>query len=414
MSKVLPKLRTDIDFLPSPSPEHPGLLLRDPYHYSSAMLVIPPALVPALGFLDGQQTDLDLQADLCRRTGQLVGGGVIENFVRTLQTQGFLETGEFHQMREARHAEFRDAPARAPVHVGSGYPDHPEALRSQFAEYFEFCEKPAANPPAALGLAAPHVSPAGGWRGYATAYSRLAPPLADKTFVLLGTSHYGPPERFGLTRKPFATPLGTLEVDTGIVDRLAERGGEAVLMEDYCHAIEHSIEFQCVFLQYALGSGFRILPILCGPFAESLAMGRLPESNGAVGRFFDVLAELAEQEGSRLSWVLGIDLAHIGRRYGDPFAAEAERGRMTSVREQDLERLGRACAGDSQGFFELLLPEQDRLRWCGYSALYTFLKAVPAARGNLLHYEQWNIDPESVVTFAALEFFRDGVSEPRP
>ena len=55
--------------------------------------------------------------------------------------------------------------------------------------------------------------------------------------------------------------------------------------------------------------------------------------------------------------------------------------------------------------------EQDRLRWCGYSALYTFLKAVPEARGSLLHYEQWNIDPESVVSFAALEFVRDGAGE---
>ena len=411
MSKALPRLRADIDVMPSPSPEQPGLLVRDPYRYSPAMLIIPPALIASLAFFNGEQTDLDLKADLYRRTGQLVGGEVIDSFVQTLQSQGFLETEEYYRMREARQQDFRDAPARGPSHAGAAYPDQPEELRSQCREYFESCENSIPDPPGVIALAAPHVSPFGGWKGYATAYRRLAPSLADKTFVVLGTSHYGAPQRFGLTRKPFVTPLGTLEVDAPRVDWLAERAGDAVLMEDYCHAIEHSIEFQCVFVQYVLGAGVRILPILCGPFFESLASGRLPESHPAVARFFDALGELAEREGPRLFWILGIDLAHIGKRYGDRFSASAGQGPMAVVREQDCERLGRACAGDREGFFELLHPEQDRLRWCGYSALYTFLKAVPEARGNLLHYEQWNIDPESVVSFAALEFFRDGANQ---
>lgn len=395
-------------------PSPPGLLLRDPFRYSPAMLVIPPVLAPSLAFFNGVQTELDLKADLYRRTGQLVSSEVIETFERTLREQGFLETDEYYRMREARVLEFRDAAARAPSHAGSAYPEQPEEVRKQFAEFFDSCENSAPDPPGVIGLAAPHVSPFGGWKGYGTAYRRLAPALAGKTFVVLGTSHYGRPERFGLTRKPFVTPLGTLHVDTPLVDWLAERAGDAVLMEDYCHAIEHSIEFQCVFLQHVLGSGVRILPILCGPFFESLVSGRLPESHPGVARFLDALGELAAREGSRLFWILGIDLAHIGKRYGDRFAEQAEQGRMIAVREQDLERLRRACTGDREGFFELLHPEQDRLRWCGYSALYTFLKAVPEARGNLLHYEQWNIDPESVVSFAALEFVRDGMSEPRP
>jgi hypothetical protein len=410
MSKVLPRLRAELDGMPSPVPEQPGLLLRDPFRYSPAMLIIPPALIPSLAFFNGEQTELDLKADLYRRTGQLVGGEVVETFVRTLREQGFLETDEYYGMREARQQEFRDAPARAPSHAGSAYPDHPEELQGQFQEYLEASENSIPDPPDVIGLAAPHVSPFGGWKSYGTVYRRLTPSLADRTFVVLGTSHYGAPERFGLTCKPFATPLGRLEVDTPLVDWLAERAGDAAVMEDYCHAIEHSIEFQCVFLQHVLGSGIRILPILCGPFFESLVSGRPPESNSGVARFLDALGELAEREGPRLFWILGIDLAHIGRRYGDRFAARAEEGRLAAVRRQDRERLSRACAGDREGFFELVHPEQDRLRWCGYSALYTFLKAVPQARGTLLHYEQWNIDPESVVSFAALEFVRNGTA----
>jgi AmmeMemoRadiSam system protein B len=120
-----------------------------------------------------------------------------------------------------------------------------------------------------------------------------------------------------LTRKPFETPLGSLEVDDARLDRLQSLAGDAIVMEDYCHAIEHSIEFQCIFLQHALGSRVRILPILCGPFAEATFNQIEPERDERVKRFFDALATLDEVDGRELLWVLGVDLSHIGRRYGD-------------------------------------------------------------------------------------------------
>lgn len=47
---------------------------------------------------------------------------------------------------------------------------------------------------------------------------------------------------------------------------------------------------------------------------------------------------------------------------------------------------------------------RDDLKWCGSSPFYTFLKALPNARGMVNHYEQWNIDAQSVVTFADMSF----------
>jgi AmmeMemoRadiSam system protein B len=409
MSKRLPQLRASLDIFPSPVPEKPGLLLRDPFRYTADIIIIPPLLASGLLYFDGQSTDLDLQAHLSSLAGQLVFSEIVDELLDALRTRGFLETEEFAQMRVRRHAEFAAAPQRWPAHAGAAYPDQAESLRLKLDEYLRNGDghaPPSGSPapPPLIGLAAPHVSPEGGWRCYAAAYGRLGSGLADKTIVLLGTSHYGEPEKFGLTRKPFVTPLGTLEVDTGLVDGIAARAGEAVVMEDYCHAIEHSLEFQCLFLQQALGSAFKIVPILCGPFADSLRSGRPPESDAKVARFFQVLGELAEQHRARLFWVLGIDLAHMGRRYGDALAARAERGQMLEVREQDAARLRQVCAGEAAGLFELVKPEHDRLKWCGFSPLYTFLQTVPGARGHLIRYDQWNIDEQSVVSFAALEF----------
>ena len=47
---------------------------------------------------------------------------------------------------------------------------------------------------------------------------------------------------------------------------------------------------------------------------------------------------------------------------------------------------------------------RDDLKWCGSSPFYTFLKTAPEMRGDLLRYEQWNIDDRSVVSFAGMAF----------
>ncbi len=393
----------NLDFMPSPVPERPGLLIRDSFQYSDATLIIPPALVSALEFFDGKSTELDLREHLVRLTGSLEVGGLQQQMVEALETSGFVENEVYERLRETRHREFAEASERSPAHAGSAYPDDPASLRTTMQMYLDGPALEIRETPL-LGIAAPHVSPEGGWASYRAAYRRLTPDLGERTFVILGTSHYGTPDRFGLTRKPFVTPWGAAETDRRRVDWLAERAGDAVLMEDYCHAIEHSIEFQVVFLQYLFGPRVRVLPILCGSFARSVYLGGMPEDDEAVRRFLDALGELGARDAGSLVWVLGIDLAHIGRRYQDPFAAVAEQGPMLEVRARDAERLARVNAGDAEGFWRLVQQGQDDLKWCGSSPLYTFLRAAPGARGTLERYEQWNIDEQSVVTFAGIAF----------
>lgn len=406
MTQILPTLRAGLDIFPSPVAEKPGLLIRDPYRYAEDILVIPPLLAAALNYFDGESTVLDAQAYLTKLAGQLVPSELIQSMLNVLKAGGFLETEEFFELRRRREAEFTAAPIRLPVHSGSGYPDDPQELTSTLSEYLRDFQSPPSDP--IIGLAAPHVSPWGGWQSYAAAYGRLSGAArqhaANKTIVLLGTSHYGRPERFGLTRKPFVTPFGEIEPDLQLIDWLASKSNDSVVMEDYCHSMEHSIEFQCVFLQQMLGAEFKILPILCGPFAKALYTGEPPENDDQVLRFFDALGEMAELHASKLFWVLGVDLTHIGVRYGDQLVARADEDEMLEVKEEDRQRLQLVSEGRSEEFFEMVKPEQDRLKWCGFSPIYTFLRSVENARGELLRYDQWNIDEQSVVSFAAMEF----------
>ncbi len=338
MPDHLPRLRMELDFMPSPDPERPGLFIRDPYRFTDSMLLVPPQLVATLACFDGEQTELDLRQSLVQATGEIQVGDLEKHLTDTLSEAGFLIDDRFQALREGRIREFAAADKREASHAGSAYPDDPAEVREQLIEYMG-ADLALPNRDGLTAIAAPHVSIFGGWESYRDAYNKLSSSYRDRVFVILGTSHYGQPDRFGLTRKPFVTPLGEAMTETALVDRLEERAPGAINMEDYCHAIEHSIEFQVLFLQHLYGPNVRILPILCGPFARSLYQGGKPEDDDAVRRFLGELGELAVSEGDRLFWVLGIDMAHMGRRYGDALVAQ---GRSRRNDRSGASAIGRA------------------------------------------------------------------------
>jgi MEMO1 family protein len=404
VSEVLPRLRFNLDFVPSTDPARPGLYIRDPYHYSDATLLVPPPLVQALECFDGMQSTLELRSELARITGEIQVGDLEKHLFDSLNDAGFLENERYLELKQSREDEFARQAERPAVFAGSAYPGDGVKLGDLLRRRIGSIEGNAG----AIGIAAPHASPDGAWDTYRAAYQSL-PSLdeaAGRTFVILGTSHYGAPDRFGMTRKTFSTPFGTARTNVAFVDELERAAPDAVRMEDYCHAVEHSIEFQVVFLQHLYGPEVGILPILCGPYVKSIYDGVMPEQNEGVARFIEALGNLASRESDRLFWLLAVDMSHMGRRYGDPFRAKANLGEMVAIEQRDRQRIDRISAGDVRGYWSFVQDGNDDLKWCGASPIYTFMKALPGARGELLNYCQWQIDPESVVTFAGMKFTR--------
>jgi AmmeMemoRadiSam system protein B len=400
---MLAALRHDLDILPSPSREQPGILIRDPMRYSDAMIVVPWAFARCLDLFDGDHSELDLREALIREIGAADAGPLLIQLIAALRDNAFLEDEVFAAARDRRHREFAASATRPAAHAGSGYPDDREELDATMRAYIDPADLDS-DSAKITAIAAPHVSPFGGWECYRAAYRKLPRDAAGRTFIILGTSHYGPMDLFGLTRKRFETPLGLTQPDLGIIDRLSARAAAGITPEDYYHSVEHSIEFQVLFLQWLYGPEIRIVPILCGSFARSIYYGGKPEATDGVHRFFEELSEIADREKDRLTWVLGVDMAHIGKRYGDAAAAHANQGRMAEVAERDHARNARIIAGDAGGFWDLVQQNRDDLRWCGSSPFYTFLKTNPHLRGAVERYEQWNIDESSVVSFAGMSF----------
>src|SRR3982751_5483079 len=332
----------------SPDPDRPGLYIRDPYHYSDATLLVPPPLVQALECFDGQQTAVDLRAELVRITGEIQVGELEQHLFDSLNEAGFLENDRYRELKIQREKKFAAEPMREPAFAGAAYPESPVKL----ADLLTSRVGASLGNPDTIAIAAPHASPEGGWDSYRAAY-RALPPVADagdKIFIVLGTSHYGAPDHFGLTRKHFVTPFGAARTETRLVNELDKAAPLAIRMEDYCHAVEHSIEFQIVFLQHLYGPNVRVLPILCGPFVKSIYEGGMPEENEHVARFFDALSNIGIRESQNLFWILGVDMAHMGVRYGDNLRATANIGEMLAIEARDRQRIDQINSGGIRAY----------------------------------------------------------------
>jgi AmmeMemoRadiSam system protein B len=249
------------------------------------------------------------------------------------------------------------------------------------------------------------------WRaaaGYGHAYRALAEGLRAgvDTFVLLGTSHAPMRRPFAVCPKAFETPLGPLLPDLDALGALSGKTRFDLREDEYLHKGEHSLEFQAVFLRHVLGAraeGARIVPVLCG-LGAAQATGSDPARDPEAESFLSALAALVEARAGRVMVIAGADLAHVGPRFGDGRPLDA-RGRA-ELRARDAESVDLALGLDAPGFFRQVASDLGTRRVCGLGPIYTMLRALRAARGERLHYDQ-HVDPDegSIVSHASLAFY---------
>src|SRR5687768_6152174 len=103
--------------MPSPLPERPGLLVRDPFRYAAGIMILPPPLVPCLLMFDGSHRESDLAALLADVTGERDGAPLAVHLDRTLSEGGFLHDDAYRARRAQRHREFAADEVRPPVHA---------------------------------------------------------------------------------------------------------------------------------------------------------------------------------------------------------------------------------------------------------------------------------------------------------
>lgn len=129
----------------------------------------------------------------------------------------------------------------------------------------------------------------------------------------------------------------------------------------------------------------------------------MPEKNFAVSSFLQRLRDLAEKESRRVCFVAGVDLAHVGRQFGDREPITDEFLKWVEAEDQSL--VSRLAALDAPGFFNEIAKDQDRRRICGFSPLYSLIHLLSGAEGKHLKYSQaFTPETGSAVTFTSMIF----------
>lgn len=401
-----------------------AVLLSDPSGIATQPVAVSPDAIPLLSLLDGSVSLDDLVALVDRETGDPRTGENVRRLVQVLDEQLLLESPRYFAERDRVAAEYRALPARPAALAGVSYPADPAELRG-FLEQQETVARawksgtksspglaePAPTSPSADGapraLAAPHIDLRRGGSVIARAYLEFdgvpAEALPDVVFVF-GVGHMLIEEPFALTDKPFDTPLGIVDVEVDAVRSIVEAGGPALLAEEMSQRDEHSIEFQAVALRRRFGERpLRIVPLLCGGFHELVRLERRPAEEPkieAVIAATKAAAAALVAQGKSVAFVAGVDLSHVGARFGDE--GELDQAALAEIEKLDRAALDAAVRGDAEGWFDAIAAHGDSTRICGFAAMYAMLRVAEPGPGRLLAYEQ-SLEPGgSVVTYGAV------------
>jgi AmmeMemoRadiSam system protein B len=393
------------------------IYLKDPQNFATPIGISPVGYF-ILSHFDGRHSFLDIQEAYCRKFGALLLSDELSSFIEMLDSHYYIYSERFLRHQKEVIEKFLRESTRAPAHAGRVYKVDAAELKVQLDSFFTSRDGPGlpsrenrARTPKAI--VAPHIDFQRGGAGYAWAYKSLAESDGADLYIILGTSHWSGEKPFVLTDKDFFTPLGTVETDRDFTKRLQELSKDDLFADEYLHRTEHSLEFQVVFLKYIaqrraelLGhkeKPFKMVPILVSSFHPMLQSRTLPENTPAVKSFLNAMQELLGQEKRKVCFVAGVDLAHVGRQFGDSTPLTPDF--LKWVEKEDSRLIERLALLDGPGFFQEVAKDQDKRRICGFSPLYSLIQLLSGNRGRNLKYSQaFTPETGSAVTFTSMIF----------
>jgi len=387
-----PLLR-QIDLIPGEYEGQPVFFLRDPVGIVDEIIALPQAIVFLLAMMDGEHDLRDLQAEATKRSETLVPLEEIEKLVSFLDEKGFLWSKTFEEVKEKAYQSWFQLRLRPMAHANSAYPLEEGPAREFISQILGFVQPNGGQPPRIL--IAPHIDLRVGFRSYAEAYQRFHLPAGSRV-IILGVGHYLD-FPFSVLTKDMATPFGVLRNDRGGLLYLARSKNLELFPDHLAHKLEHSLEFQALFIHYLKGQEVTALPFLIGSFHL------LKQREDLLEGLLEGLLELLDE---RTYLVLGIDFCHLGLRYGDP--TPLDQGLAEKALTLDLEMMELAFEGKAEELEKLILSSFP-MKVCGASTLYLVGKLIEKGgfkgKGEIFYQEMLPFGEGSGVSVASAGYF---------
>lgn len=170
--------------------------------------------------------------------------------------------------------------AREARFAGKFYPDDSADLLKILEGYFAECKSEnSGTADSDLGtrqlraLISPHAGYVFSGQVAGCSFAQIPENKTYKHVFVLASSHsYSFKGAAVYTAGKYKTPLGEIDVDTNLAKQLI-KNSEYFFERDEAHENEHSLEVQLPFLQYKLGDGFLLVPIILGTHDPEICRG---------------------------------------------------------------------------------------------------------------------------------------------
>jgi len=385
-------------------------LLVDPFGIAPAGFGVTEKELGFLRLMNGVRTMGEISSAARDLRGEAVSVREVADLARRLEEGLLLQNEESREAYRRSEEAFRSESERPMRHHGECYPAEPAAFEDALRDWLQ----PPAGPGApdfsrpgrrVTGLFAPHIDPLVAGPAYARAYKPAVEDDANDLFVILGTAHYRDVNPFILTEKPFRTPWGLVETDREFAAELRAACRADLSRDELIHKVEHSVEFQVVLLDAFLRGRrpFKIVPLLVSSFAGAIEDGANPGDDPLVADFLEALAGTLESRRGRACIVAGVDLAHLGLKFGDDEKPDARN--LEDLEAADRRSLACACVPDADAFWEDVMADENARRICGVAPMYLAAKLLEGSRGEVVAYGRDHRPDEGyAVSYAGVVF----------
>lgn len=408
-----PKVRWPLDMQMHDLGDQKVFVVRCPLGITAQPLCLMPGFAPIVAHFDGSRTSDEI-VSMFASSG--LTPEILQQLIQHLDDHLFMANARFFAAEKLARESFETSPIRPAALAGGAYPVDRGVLAQTIKGYLEPYEV-ATEARELSCLVAPHIDYHRGGACYGAAYPRLAESSAD-LYIVIGTAHQYSPLLYHLCAKDFESPLGKHPCDLDFVSHLARLYGlERSFKDQYLHRREHSLELQLPFLS-AVRPGVSLVPILVGGFHQMVEAGRYPEEWEAYETFAGALTEVCRerrQRGQKITFLAGVDMAHIGGAFGDPGALTPER--MREIAARDARYLDAIEKQDKRALFDHIAEDRDARRICGFPTMYTVLDVLGRLGERLsceiLRYDQAvDYTSDCAVTYAGVALYQSSTNAP--